>query len=349
MLVTHFQRQSVPGSFYSIERIFRELRRALSGQFQIDVVRCPTPYHSRMWLLHGLVRARARRADVNHVTGDIHYVALGLPGGRTILTVHDLNRLDEMHGVRKHLYSLLYFTLPLRRCRFVTTISSATRDRLVERFPVVAGKVRIIPDCVPEGFAPLPRMVNSRPRVLQIGTKPNKNLETVARALQGLSCTLHVVGPLSREQRSLLKGLNIQFENSIDLPDGAMIRAYERADVLAFVSLSEGFGMPIIEAQSIGRPVITSDITPMNETAGDGACLVDPYSSDDIRAGILRIVTDETYRDALIQRGFQNVPRFSRHAMVAKYSALYEEVLSRNQGEHANTPSRPIARRRNLR
>jgi glycosyltransferase involved in cell wall biosynthesis len=93
--------------------------------------------------------------------------------------------------------------------------------------------------------------------------------------------------------------------------------------------------MPIVEAQSIGRPVITSDITPMNETAGDGACLVDPHSSNDIRAGILRIVTDETYRNGLIQRGFQNAARFSRDAMVAEYSALYEEVLSRARGEDA--------------
>jgi len=231
--------------------------------------------------------------------------------------------------VRKQLYSLLYFVLPLRRCRFVTTISTATRDRLIERFPAAAGKTRIIPDCVPDGFAPKPRPINTeRPRILQIGTRPNKNLERVAQALQGLPYTLHVIGPLGEQQRSLLNALDIQFESSVDLSDTAFIQACERADIVAFVSLAEGFGMPIIEAQSIGRPVITSDVAPMNETAGDGACLVDPFSIDDIRAGIVRIVSDDSYRDGLIQKGFKNVTRFSRQTIAAKYSALYEEILS---------------------
>jgi glycosyltransferase involved in cell wall biosynthesis len=329
MRVIHFERNPVPGTFFSIERVFREVRRVLSGKFSIDIVHCPTPYHSNWWLFQGITRAYSQKGDINHIAGDIHYVALGLPGSRTILTIHDLNRLDELRGLRKHLYSLLYFTLPLRRSQFVTTISSTTRERLVAQFPFAAPKITVIPDCVPQGFTPKPKPFNfAHPRVLQIGTKDNKNIKRLARALEAVPHTLHVVGRLDAEQRTMLKELNIHYENSVDLSDADLIRAYEDADILAFVSLTEGFGMPIVEAQAIGRPVITSDLAPMNETAGGGACLVNPFDPADIRAGILRIIGDVSYRHLLIEKGFRNVARFSRDTIAAKYSALYHEVLA---------------------
>ncbi len=137
---------------------------------------------------------------------------------------------------------------------------------------------------------------------------------------------LHVVGRLSSEQLRLLHELNIGYENSVDLSDEELVTAYERADVVVFASLAEGFGLPIIEAQAVGRPVITSNVSPMKEVAGKAACLVDPYEVEDIRAGIERVIADAEYRDRLIELGYENAGRYSAGAVAEQYARLYERV-----------------------
>lgn len=314
---------------YSIERVFREVREVLPVPFSVDVVHCPTPYHSRWWLFNGFKSARAANADINHVTGDIHYVVLGLPSRSTILTVHDLNHLDDLTGLRKQIYSLLYFRLPLRRCRAVTVISDATQQRLLQLFPFTASKTRVIPDCIPAAFVSRPKPFDEKhPRILQIGTKPNKNLERLGRALRGVPCVLHVIGQLNDSQRRLLAELNIHYENNAALSDSEVVRAYEQADIVAYVSLAEGFGMPVLEAQAVGRPLITSALSPMKEIAGEYACVIDPYNVAEIRSGILRLIQDPEYRETVIEKGLTNVERFSRKAVARQYAELYEEVLA---------------------
>src|SRR5438067_1823826 len=119
MTVVHLERQPISG-VYSVERLFRAIRAALPAYIKVRVLQCPTPAHSRFWLLRGLWRAKRVGADVNHIVGDVHYVALALPGSHTIVTVHDLNHLEETTGLRKMLLRWLYFTLPLRHCHAVT-------------------------------------------------------------------------------------------------------------------------------------------------------------------------------------------------------------------------------------
>ena len=78
-----------------------------------------------------------------------------------------------------------------------------------------------------------------------------------------------------------------------------------------FVSLYEGFGIPIIEAQAAGTPVITSNISSMPEAAGEGAILVDPYSVENIAAELEHVIENSTLREQLIEKGYANAQRFS--------------------------------------
>ena len=85
--------------------------------------------------------------------------------------------------------------------------------------------------------------------------------------------------------------------------------------------------MPIIEAQATGRPVLTSNLGAMKEVAGDAACLVDPFDTDAIRAGLERIMADDSYRAQLIAAGFENVKRFTQERIAAQYAELYHDMI----------------------
>ena len=119
---------------------------------------------------------------------------------------------------------------------------------------------------------------------------------------------------------------NIEFTNCWDISEDHMKEKYRSCDLVAFVSTYEGFGMPILEANATGRPVITSNILSMPEVAADAACIVDPFNTAEIRAGILRIITDQTYREQLNDNGRRNVLRYSPDTIAQQYAELYREV-----------------------
>jgi glycosyltransferase involved in cell wall biosynthesis len=159
-----------------------------------------------------------------------------------------------------------------------------------------------------------------------VGTGWNKNLEGVIEALKGLPCRLRIIGPVSERQKRLLQDSRIDYECLGRVSDEELIHAYRDCDALIFVSLVEGFGLPILEAQMTGRPVITSNCSSMPEVAGDGALLVDPKQPSEIRLAVERMISDPTLRQQLIRNGSQNVSRFSAATVAAKYLELYQEV-----------------------
>ena len=108
-----------------------------------------------------------------------------------------------------------------------------------------------------------------------------------------------------------------------------MVEKYRNCDVVCFVSTYEGFGMPIVEAQSVGRVVLTSNISSMPEVAGNAACLVDPFSIGEIRRGLDQIINDSVYRDDLVKKGFENCARFDPKQIATQYYDLYKEIVAR--------------------
>jgi glycosyltransferase involved in cell wall biosynthesis len=108
--------------------------------------------------------------------------------------------------------------------------------------------------------------------------------------------------------------------------DVELVEAYRRCDMVVFASLYEGFGLPILEAQAMGRPVITSNFGAMREAAGDGALLVDPYSVEAIREAVLRITREPALREDLIAKGRENAERFRAEAVAERYAEIYRAV-----------------------
>lgn len=324
--ITHYLRQPRPG-MYSIERLYEDVRAALPADFDARVWTCRHPTVGVWPRLRDAWAARKAQGDVNHVTGDTHYLTYFLDQHRTVLTVHDLVSLGRLRGIRRWLLWLLWYWLPVRRSQVVVTISEATRAALLDSVRCDPAKVVVIHNPVSEEFQPVPAAFNTaHPRILHIGTNPNKNLERVAQALAGIDCTLVVIGRLSPEQSAVLAHHGIACENHCNLSRAELLDQYVRADLLLFASTYEGFGLPIIEAQAVGRPVVTSDLCSMPEAAGGAACLVDPYDVPAIRQGVLRVIGDAAYRDDLVAHGLANVERFRAATVAARYAQLYRAI-----------------------
>ena len=119
----------------------------------------------------------------------------------------------------------------------------------------------------------------------------------------------------------------ISYSACSQLTEQGIIEEYKACDLVSFVSVYEGFGMPIVEAQWIERPVITSNCSSMPEVAGEGACLVNPRDIYDIRQAVLRIVRDSDYRETLLEKGRQNRQRFSLREVAQQYLNVYDAVL----------------------
>ena len=323
--VVHLQR--LPSLIhFSIERLFSSVREHLPPDVQIRTWECPRDSGGWANRLRNVLSARRVRGDVLHVTGDVGYLALGLRHP-IVLTVHDLVLLHRLDGWRKTIGRKLWFDWPCRRATIVTTVSESTRQELLAATGCNPDKVVVVHNPLIRHVEASHRPMQSRPRILQIGSAWNKNFVRQAEALAGIPCVLDFVGLLSPEHRDALVRHGIEFTVSYGLDDDEMAARFVECDILMFVSTYEGFGLPIIEAQATGRPVVTATTSSMPEVAGEGACLVDPFNVESIRAGLLRIINDESYRDSVIEAGYRNVRRFQPDRIAAQYAAVYRATL----------------------
>jgi len=329
--VTYYQRRPRQAGNYSLEFIFADVRRRLADEIE---PRVRVARHESAGLLPRLaicLEAMSGQGDVNHVTGDTSFMGLLLDGRRTVQTVLDCDFLARTSGLRRAILRWLWLALPLRNCAAVTAISEATKREILRHLPgYPASKIVVIPVAISDRFRRHDKPFDRRrPRILQLGTAPNKNVPRLIEALRGLDCHLELVGAPSAELAGLLRSSGISHDYRSNLSEEEVVRAYQDADVVSLVSTSEGFGMPILEAQAVGRPVVTSNVLSMPEVAGAGACLVDPLDPTAIRAGLRRIIEDQAYREELVRLGFENARRFDPEAIARAYLDLYRQVAGR--------------------
>jgi glycosyltransferase involved in cell wall biosynthesis len=324
--------------YYSLEKLFAAIAGRIAGsypdEFQVEQVVLPFPSKFKT-ILSNIRFVKQRQGDINHITGDIHYGLLRCGDDRiNLVTVHDcvvLHRYTAWNP-RYWLLKWIWYDLPLRKADAVTVISESTKNELLHFTRCRPEKIRVIPNFVDAGFHAVASAFNNElPSILFVGSTPNKNLERLIAAIEGLTLKLEIIGLLNPEQESVLNKHRIVYHRSSGLTQEELMQKYIDCDLLAFPSTYEGFGLPIIEAQAIGRPVLTSDLSPMREVAGGGACLVDPYDVSDIRGKILRLLKEPAYREGIIREGLKNVERFRLDKVADQYAALYRELASKKR------------------
>jgi glycosyltransferase involved in cell wall biosynthesis len=315
--------------FFSIEKVFASLLDSLQKEVSIQARYVPFYSSSLTDLARNMIFAGKGKADIFHITGDVHYVALALPAKRTILTIHDAVFIRESKGLKRLFFKWIFLKLPVKKCRIVTTISEKSKNEIVRFTGCDPKKVVVIPNPVDKHIYFQEKEFNIvDPVLLFIGSTPNKNLDRIIEAVAGISCALEIVGRIPEEHLSLLKKHHIRFRQFINLSEEDMAGRYAACDIIIFPSLYEGFGLPILEGQKAGRAVLTSNISPMKEVAGAGACLVDPFDPDSIRTGIKKIIGDNGYRSDIIKKGFENVYQYDNQQIADQYLKLYARIMN---------------------
>lgn len=314
--------------FFSIEKVFGQIARGVSKQ-KYETSFQQVNYLSGLFgIIKNLATFKPKTADIYHVTGHVNYIVLLLPGNRTVLTVHDTGILLVRTGIRRYVLKKLLFDLPIRRAKFITAVSEKTKNDVVELTGCDSRKIRVIENPLDDRlFVTEKADFNTEcPQILQVGTASHKNLTNLIKAIEGLECKLVIIGKLDDATISLLTEHNIDYRNDAEIDDDALKEAYRVSDLVVFCSTFEGFGLPIIEAQAMKTPVVTSNIEPMSDVAGDGALLVNPHDHLEIRDAIRRMIGDKELREILVAKGTENVKRFATDVVAEKYAQLYREM-----------------------
>jgi glycosyltransferase involved in cell wall biosynthesis len=312
----------------------------------------PLPARALLWAWSRAGRprldVRLRPAQVIHAT---HFVAP--PSGLPVLTtVHDCafaRMPDVVSPTARAFGPILRRAVAAGGWLHCTTESvAAEADELFGPGLRRAGRLVVVPFGVPDlsRAGPLPRMAASRlpagaPYVLALGMlEPRKNLPRLVRAFGGIagrhrSLRLVLAGPEGADEPAVLaaissldSGVRDQVVLAGAVDDGARRTLIERASVLSYPSLYEGFGFPMLEAMTLGVPVVASDAGAIPEVAEGAAHLVDPLDQDSIGAGLDLLLTDEERRQELIARGKVRAGEFTWRKTAEGLSAAYRELAA---------------------
>ncbi len=283
-------------------------------------------------------------ADLVHGPAFVIPLAAGCP---SVVTIHDLSflRFPKLFRPANRLYLTVLTRLSAGRAKRLIAVSAHAAAETTRLLGVPADKIDIVYHGVDPHFRPLAadevaafRARKKLPErfVLHVGTlEPRKNHIRLVEAFAQIRETgtaLVLAGArgwlydeLFRKVEALGLSKDVVFygyASSEELP-----LLYNAAAALAYPSLYEGFGLPVIEAQACGTPVLTSNVSSLPEAAGDAALLVDPEDTDALAAGLNLLLSDDSQRQQLSERGLAHAAQFSWLRSARETAGTYRSAL----------------------
>ncbi len=267
----------------------------------------------------------------------------------TVLTVHDLifRHLPEHHKPLNRWYLNLTMPLYCRRATHIIAVSACTRRDLLTLYGLPPDKVTVIPEAADPRFRPQSSDIVAAVRtryglperyLLAVGTiEPRKNLTRLLRAFEALRAeqltdALVIVGKRGWLYGDFFAALERSpARDAVLFPgyvaDEDLPAIYGGAQALAFPSLYEGFGLPVLEALACGTPVVTANTSAIPEAGGDAVLYCDPTDLEALTAALRHILRDATLREEMRARGLVQAARFSWERAAEETQAVYDAVL----------------------
>ena len=314
-------------------RHIRSLLEALEEEPELDLRRYGfggsgrglVPVRDVGWYLAALpAKARRDGVDVLHCPTHRAPVLSSVP---LVVTFHDLAVLRHPETFNRWTRSYSRLTLPrvAKAARRLIAVSEFTKRELLELLDVPEGKVRVIPNAVGPPFGPVGDAEDGD-YVLAVSTlEPRKNLPRLVEAyrrasLNGLKL---VVAGAPGWGGVRVEGAGIRWLGEVE--DDQLARLYRGARCVAYVSLYEGFGLPVLEAMACGAPVVAGRNDASEEVAGTAAVLVDPLDADAIAAGLAEAVER---RDELRDLGLERARAFDWREVAKATVEVYREATA---------------------
>lgn len=295
--------------------------RELPGSFELKVIRFPL-----LW-----TQLRVSSELVRHPVAVLFVPAQSIPivhPHRTVVTLHDTNFLDnpETDTIIGRRYLQWSFRRVARKAWRIIAVSESTRNDLLRLFPASAGRVSVVHHGYEDVDAPEPssQLAATLPPhyVLFLSTvQPRKNLVRLIHAFADLKRRhpelphkLVVAGSMGWKSEAIAAAIAEHPDEVVyigHVSDADRLALYRGADLFVLPSLSEGFGLGVLEAFRCGVPAAVSNVASLREIAADGALYFDPLNERDIGGAILRALTDEQLRQTLVARGRERLTHFS--------------------------------------
>ena len=264
-----------------------------------------------------------------------------------VITIHDLSfiRFPALFRPANRVYLTVLTRLSARRARRLIAVSAHAAAESTRLLGIPRDRVDVVYHGVNPSFRPLPadevaafRQRKGLPErfVLFVGTlEPRKNLVRLVEAfarIRDRDIALVLVGGkgwLYDELFARVEALGL--DRDVFFPGYVMSDElplwYNSATVFSYPSLYEGFGLPVLEAQACGTPVLTSNVSSLPEAAGDGALMVDPYDVEALTAGLNRLLAGETLRQELRERGLAHAGQFSWSRAAQETACVYRRAM----------------------
>lgn len=300
-----------------------------------------TPCHHRLEGIALGVEIFPRRFDLLHSPD---FIPPLFGARRYVITIHDLAFL--LYANIQTADSLRYYAgqiqRAVRQADHIIAVSYTTRDDLIRLLHVPAEKITVIWEGIHPGFRVLEHPVVELPDdyLLFVGTiEPRKNIPNLLQGYAILKSRQKTVpklvlagqkGWLSEESFAAIEGLGLQ-QDVIWLggvPFNELPALYNRAKILVYPSLYEGFGFPPLEAMACGTPTITSDRGALKEIAGEAALYVNPDEPESIADALQKLLSDESLYQTLREKGLAHIRQFSWEQTARQTLAVYEKVLA---------------------
>ena len=321
----------------------------------IELKNAPYPVWEQSVLPSAAVK---EKCEILHCTSNTAPLFTSIP---LVVTLHDIIYMESLSLLKKgfsnyqkfgNMYRRMIVPRVVRKCRKLITVSEFEKQRIADFFRLDNQKIEAVYNGVSSHFKPVTDQAvlagmktkyNLPDRFFFFfgNTDPKKNTKGVLKALSDLhketgeniplvmldfdrdelNRLISDIGDPSLRDKVILTGY---------VPNTELPAIYSLSTIFLYPSLRESFGIPMLEAMACGVPVITSNTSSMPEVGGDAAMFIDPYDPSQITAAMKRLLTDQTLRSDLINKGFANASKYSWEAMAMRVLSIYSEILKPN-------------------